>query len=92
MPESYGLLKCSALLLPRGIISLAPPTPDFRRELTLVSKVLQNLANHVMFAHKEQFMLPLNPFLESNIPVLDKFYDDLTVLFLPLSFPFLVDY
>lgn len=62
IPEQYGLLK-------------EPPDSSFRRELTLVCKVLQALANQMEFGNKEQFMVDLNPFIHSNIPTVNKFYE-----------------
>ena len=42
-------------------------TKDFRRALVLVTKIIQNLANNVLFGAKETFMKDLNPFLEANM-------------------------
>ena len=47
-----------------GIIEKQPP-PKVKRGLMLVSKILQNIANHVEFS-KEQHMLCFNDFLRSN--------------------------
>jgi neurofibromin 1 len=41
------------------------PIPRIKRGLMLMSKILQNIANHVEFS-KEQHMLPFNDFLRSN--------------------------
>jgi len=49
-----------------GLIEEMPDSPSGKRQLILVTKVLQNLANGVRFGQKESFMLPLNDFLESN--------------------------
>jgi neurofibromin 1 len=38
------------------------PSPQVKRGLMLMSKILQNIANHVEFS-KEQHMLPFNNFL-----------------------------
>lgn len=48
-----------------------PPklTVACRRNLLILTKVLQNLANGVFFGAKEQFMLPLNKYVEANIPI-----------------------
>jgi len=53
VPESYGLMPES-------------PRPAIRKHLLLVSKVLQNLANNVMFGEKEQNMIRLNSFLSTQ--------------------------
>ena len=37
-----------------------------RRSLSLLSKILQNLSNNMLFKEKEAFMQVFNPFLESN--------------------------
>jgi neurofibromin 1 len=39
--------------------------PGVKRALVLITKIIQNLASNAMFT--EQNMVPLNPFLESNI-------------------------
>ena len=50
-----------------------------RRNLTLLAKVLQNLANNTKFGGlKEYFMEPLNSFLSTARPKLNQFLDDLT--------------
>lgn len=50
-----------------------------RRTLVMIGKVLQNLANKREFGNKEPFMLPLNPFMRANEPVLNQFYEALMV-------------
>jgi Ras GTPase-activating-like protein IQGAP2/3 len=50
-----------------------------RRNLTLLAKILQNLANNVQFGGvKEFFMEPLNPFLERSRDRLNDFLETLT--------------
>jgi Ras GTPase-activating-like protein IQGAP2/3 len=50
-----------------------------RRNLTLLAKILQNLANNVQFGGvKEFFMEPLNPFLEKSRDRLNDFLENLT--------------
>ncbi|XP_022248395.1 neurofibromin-like, partial [Limulus polyphemus] len=44
------------------------PSPKTKRGLMLMSKILQNTANHVEFS-KEQHMLPFNDFLRSNFDI-----------------------
>lgn len=41
------------------------PTPQIKRGLMLMSKILQNIANHVLFT-KEQHMRHFNDFLKTN--------------------------
>lgn len=47
-----------------GIVN-RPVPPQVKRGLMLMSKILQNIANHVEFS-KEQHMLPFNDFLRSH--------------------------
>jgi len=52
------------------------PSPNPRRTLTLVAKLLQNLANKPTYS-KEGYMLSLNPFVEQNKTRINKFLNDL---------------
>ena len=56
---------------------------DARRALTLVSKVVQNLAVNVPFSDREPFMIPFNPLIESNKPDYNKFIAGAMVFFPP---------
>ena len=47
-----------------GIID-TQPTLRMKRGLTLMCKIMQNIANHVLFT-KEQHMRPFNDFLKHN--------------------------
>lgn len=49
----------------------------YRRNFILVAKVVQNLSNHVPFGSKEEFMLPMNKFLERQNDKLQRFFDEL---------------
>jgi len=50
-----------------------------RRNLTLLAKVLQNLANNIQFGGvKEFYMSPLNPVLEKNRERINDFLENLT--------------
>jgi neurofibromin 1 len=75
VPETYGLMS-------------TPPNPVARRQLILLSKVLQNLANGVKFGSKESFMTKLNGFITANQEKLKGFYDRLCVCYF-YSFSFL---
>eukprot|EP00004_Rigifila_ramosa_P006777 TRINITY_DN176_c0_g1_i5.p1 TRINITY_DN176_c0_g1~~TRINITY_DN176_c0_g1_i5.p1 ORF type:complete len:2751 (-),score=506.38 TRINITY_DN176_c0_g1_i5:66-8294(-) len=56
-----------AILLPDSFgLSPAPPIESARRQLLLITKVLQNLANNHEFGDKEAFMIPMNSFIQQN--------------------------
>lgn len=59
---------CPAIVSPdsEGLISTVP-TKEGRRGLMLIAKLIQNLANNVLFGAKEGYMVPLNDFLMKNI-------------------------
>ncbi|KAF9310331.1 glyceraldehyde-3-phosphate dehydrogenase 1, partial [Linnemannia elongata] len=52
------------------------PSKHPRRTLTLIAKLLQNLANKPSYA-KEAYMMTLNPFVENNKARINKFLNDL---------------
>lgn len=56
----------------QGIFTKAIP-PNAKRGLMLMSKILQNIANHVEFS-KEQHMLPFNDFLRAHFEIGRKFF------------------
>jgi hypothetical protein len=53
--------------------------PSVKRGLMLMSKILQNIANHVEFS-KEQHMLPFNDFLRAHFEI-GRRWDMITKLF-----------
>ena len=64
----YSVLLFSTVVSPEiyGIVAGdRPPSPRTQRGLMLLSKILQNLANHVVFK-KEKHMLVFNDFLNEN--------------------------
>jgi len=63
-PQVYGLLK-------------APPNTMAQRQLILLAKVMQNLANDTLPGKKEGYMQRLNEFITSNQDRLRSFYADL---------------
>jgi len=63
-PEAYGIVE-------------EPPSPDSRRLLILITKVLQNLSNDVEFGSKEPYMTKMNDFIQSNRLKLVVFYEKL---------------
>jgi Ras GTPase-activating-like protein IQGAP2/3 len=52
------------------------PSKNPRRTLTLVAKLLQNLANKASYS-KEMYMISLNPFVEDNKAKVNQFLNDL---------------
>ncbi|MDP2435249.1 MAG: ankyrin repeat domain-containing protein [archaeon] len=67
-------------ICPKGSVS-----PSARRNLTLLSKVIQNLSNNILFGSKEEYMVPMNPFIEEYAPKLVEFYN--TIIHDPLAGP-----
>jgi len=63
-PQVYGLLK-------------EPPHSTAQRQLILVAKVLQNLANDTLPGKKESFMERLNLFITTNQEPLKEYYRQL---------------
>ncbi|PFH55905.1 hypothetical protein XA68_17426 [Ophiocordyceps unilateralis] len=65
---------CPAIVAPESerLVSAAP-TKEMRRGLLLIAKIIQNLANNVLFGAKEPYMLPLNPFLVQNVHLVTGF-------------------
>ncbi|XP_031834542.1 neurofibromin 1 isoform X3 [Nomia melanderi] len=55
-----------------GIVN-QPVPPQVKRGLMLMSKILQNIANHVEFS-KEQHMLPFNDFLRAHFEIGRRFF------------------
>ncbi|KAJ3425313.1 inhibitory regulator protein ira1-related [Anaeramoeba flamelloides] len=59
---------CPAIISPENAEIVKERIPvEVRRALILITKSLQNLANGVMFGQKEEFMIPLNKFIEGNL-------------------------
>ncbi|KAK3386913.1 hypothetical protein B0H63DRAFT_468596 [Podospora didyma] len=71
---------CPAIVAPEveGLIATAP-SKEMRRGLLLIAKVIQNLANNVLFGAKEPYMFPLNPFLARNIYGITTFLREISV-------------
>lgn len=69
---------CPALVSPESVdLDLTSETRESRRGLLLITKVMQNLANNVVF--REPHMQSLNDFLSENIRPVTKFLSDLAV-------------
>ncbi|KAG9257667.1 uncharacterized protein F5Z01DRAFT_646667 [Emericellopsis atlantica] len=71
---------CPAIVAPdvEGLATKAP-TKEMRRGLLLIAKVIQNLANNVLFGVKEPYMFPLNDFLVQNVFDITGFLHEVSV-------------
>lgn len=71
---------CPAIVAPdaEGLV-LTAPSKEMRRGLLLIAKIIQNLANNVLFGTKEPYMFPLNHFLVQNIHVVTAFLREISV-------------
>ncbi|XP_003504751.1 RAS protein activator like-3 isoform X1 [Cricetulus griseus] len=74
-------LLCPAILAP-SLFGLVPehPAPGPARTLTLIAKVIQNLANRAPFGEKEAYMAFMNSFLEDHGPAMQHFLDQVAVV------------
>ena len=59
------------------MLFLEPPSPELRRTLVLVSKVLQVMSLGNKFGDKEEFMKQFNSLVEENNDKMDAFYKNL---------------
>lgn len=66
-PETEGLIKNTASI-----------SREMRRGFLIATKVIQNLANNVLFGAKETYMIVLNDFLTSNIYKVASFLRDIS--------------
>ncbi|KAJ2986095.1 hypothetical protein NUW58_g5193 [Xylaria curta] len=72
---------CPAIVAPESEkLVNEPPSKEMRRGLLLIAKVIQNLANNVLFGAKEPYMYPLNDFLSQNIYQVTTFLREISVL------------
>ncbi|KAL5966360.1 Ras GTPase-activating protein raskol [Taenia solium] len=73
---------CPAILTPSlfGLASTFPGESNCQRNLTLVAKSLQSLANLSTFGDKESFMRFMNAYVEAQIPVMRSFLRDISSL------------
>lgn len=67
-PESVGLVDSDVVI-----------SKDLRRSLVLITKVVQNLANNVLFGAKESFMGGINDLLRENIGKVHGFLREISV-------------
>ncbi|KAJ3124244.1 hypothetical protein HK098_001306 [Nowakowskiella sp. JEL0407] len=72
---------CPAILSPKLFYLMNEhPDPNTARTLTLIAKILQNLANLTTFGNKEPYMVNSNSFIEENIPMMTKFIDKISTV------------
>jgi len=69
-----------AIMTP-DLSGLIPPgkqiTPKARRNLLLITKVLQNMSNGLLFNKKEPYLMVLNQYLELNSPRLQRSFHEI---------------
>jgi len=81
---------CPALISPKNYDLIdEQPDIDFARDLTLIAKVVQNIANFIEFSSlKEPFMEPINSFVTSHFDSMKQFLDEVcTPLEKPIDSP-----
>jgi hypothetical protein len=84
-------LICPAITAPHAYGLLAdPPLEASQRQLILIGKVIQNLANLTMPGAKEVFMQKMNDFFTKNMIRIRKFYDE--ILITPVAPDVITDY
>ncbi|KAF9111158.1 Ras GTPase activating protein ira2 [Mortierella sp. AM989] len=71
---------CPAIVAPEsdGLLQVPIENAKVRRGLLIITKVIQNLANNVLFGAKEPFMIVLNTFLTSNIHKVTRFLGNIS--------------
>ncbi|KAI0638553.1 hypothetical protein C8Q77DRAFT_1047292 [Trametes polyzona] len=65
-----------AVVTPETVDVPVPHDPTVRRGLMVIAKVIQNLANNILFG-KEAYMVILNDFLKENIITVTKFLSEI---------------
>ena len=71
-PHCYGLLLTPDRRTP------VVPGDRLQRQLILLGKVLQNLANGVLFGKKEPFMVRMNQFITRNLDTVGRWMDEIS--------------
>ncbi|KAG9291425.1 hypothetical protein G9A89_021843 [Geosiphon pyriformis] len=71
---------CPVIVAPDSELINPPPSKEFRRGLLLITKIITNLANNVLFGAKEPYMTVLNKFLHDNIVKITRFLQNISVL------------
>jgi len=73
------------LLNPFIISSEKAVTPESRRNLILIGKLLQNLANQLMFGEKEKYMQRTNSFIMDNLITMQAFVEEISSVKSPIT-------
>jgi neurofibromin 1 len=55
--------------------------PKIRRALLLVTKIVQNLANDIVFRQKEPYLMIMNDFLTEHINQMKAFLEEISVCY-----------
>ena len=67
-----------AIVQPETVDVAVPRDMAVRRGLMVIAKIIQNLANNILFG-KESHMVILNDFLKDNIVTVTKFLSEINV-------------
>mmetsp|Transcript_23895 Transcript_23895/g.33503 ORF Transcript_23895/g.33503 Transcript_23895/m.33503 type:complete len:260 (-) Transcript_23895:90-869(-) len=82
---------CPAIVAPSGFgVITTAPNATAQRGLTLIAKILQNLANNVNFGSKESFLIWVNPFIQQNLKKCQEYFDSMATI-PPHGMPALTD-
>ena len=74
-------LICPALMAPKLFnLTRIHPSQNCQRTLTLIAKSIQSLANLSLLGVKEQYMHPMNAFIESKFPDMKQYLTDISTL------------
>jgi neurofibromin 1 len=69
LPTSSGIIEGNKKKEKLLIILLEVPSEPVKRGLLLITKVLQNLSNDILFREGEEHMMPFNEWLVRKLPV-----------------------
>lgn len=76
---SFDRFICPAIISPSSVdIELPSENQSMQRGLVLITKIIQNLANNILFG-KEAFMTNMNGFLSKNIMPVTRFLSEILV-------------
>lgn len=77
-PSAFVFLRfiCPALLTPKQFNVTTEPSPTFPRNMALITKVLQGLANLAVFGQKEPYMISANEWIIKETPRMKKLLDE----------------